>query len=115
MTQLQVIKPAYEVHPFSGTTKRRVYGFDKKSRQLTVEEVDAEGGYMVYFPKGHSIRVFDDEHLKVLGFDQPAKLIDMETGEESGEAHGSLRQHSRRVTRRTKSGENLDDGKEASA
>ena len=104
----QDIKPAYEVHPFSGTTMRRMCEFDEKSRTLVSKEVEAKGGYMIYFPKGHSIRAFDDKHLKELGFSEPAKLIDMETGDEAGDAHGSLKTQSRRMTRRTKSGENKE-------
>ena len=108
MALQQDIKPAYEVHPFTGVTSRNIAEFDKKKRSVVYKSVDAEGGYMIYFPKGHSIRAFDDDHLAELGFDKPAKLIDMETGDETGEAHGSLRQHSQRITRQTKSGENKE-------
>ena len=106
MAQQQEIKPAYEVHPFSGVTTRKVYEFDAEKRVIVSKEVEAKGGYMIYFPKGHSIRAFDEKHLAELGFDKPAKLIDMETGDEAGEAHGSLKTRSRQMTRQTKSGEN---------
>lgn len=108
MAQTQDIKPAYEVHPFSGETIRRIFEFDKEKRVIVSKDVTAEGGYMIYFPKGHSIRAFDDKHLAELGFDKPAKLIDMETGDETGEGHGSLKTRSRRMTHRTKSGENKE-------
>ena len=108
MAQAQDIKPEYEVHPFNGVTSRKIYEFDKEKRVIVGKEVKAEGGYMIYFPKGHSIRAFNDEHLAALGFDKPAKLIDMETGDEAGEAHGSLKTRSRRMTHRTKSGENKE-------
>ena len=109
MAQTQEIKPAYEVHPFSGKTEHNARRFDEEKRIIVTEIVTKEGGYMIYFPKGHSIRAFDDAHLAALGFDKPAKLIDMETGDETGEAHGSLRQNSERKTRRTKSGEILGE------
>ncbi len=108
MAQGQDIKPAYEVHPFNGETIRRVYKFDEEKHTIVAKDVTAKGGYMIYFPKGHSIRAFDDDHLAALGFDKPAKLIDMETGDEAGEAHGSLKTRSRRMTHRTKSGENKE-------
>ncbi len=108
MAQLQDIKPAYEVHPFAGETIRRVYEFDETKRVIVGKDVVAKGGYMIYFPKGHSIRAFEEKHLAQLGFDKPAKLIDMETGDEAGEAHGSLKTRSRQMTRRTKSGENKE-------
>ncbi len=109
MAQLQDIKPEYEVHPFTGVTTRRVYEFNEEKRIIEGKDVEAKGGYMIYFPKGHSIRAFDDKHLAALGFDKPAKLIDMETGDEAGEVdHNSLRTKSQRMTRRTKSGENKE-------
>ncbi len=108
MVEQQNVKPAYEVHPFGGVTTRKVYEFDKEKRIIVPKDVEAKGGYMIYFPKGHSIRAFDDKHLAALGFDKPAKLIDMETGDEAGEAHGSLKTRSRQMTRRTKSGENKE-------
>jgi len=111
----QDIKPAYEVHPYSGVTTRNVCRIDKKTRQVVCEEVEDTGGYMVYFPKGHSIRVRDDEELAALGFDKPAKLIDMETGDETGQIAENLLKRSERMTRRTKSGENLGKEKGADA
>ncbi len=108
MVQTQDIKPEYEVHPFNGVTTRKVYSFDKEKRVIVSEDVEAKGGFMIYFPKGHSIRAFDEKHLAELGFDKPAKLIDMETGDDAGEAHGSLKIQSQRKTRRTKGGENLE-------
>ncbi len=108
MVQVQDIKPAYEVHPFTGETTRRVFELDKEKRVSVGKDVTVKGGYMIYFPKGHSIHAFDDKHLAELGFDKPAKLIDMETGDETGEGHGSLKTRSRRMTHRTKSGENKE-------
>ena len=112
---VQTIKPRYEVHPYNGTTSRTTCTFDKKKRQLVTKTVDDEGGFMIYFPKGHSIRARDAAHLVELGFDQPATLIDMETGDEAGREDSSLRAHSDRITRLTKSGENLPEGKEANS
>lgn len=109
MTQVQDIKPTYEVHPFNGTTTRNVCTIDEKTRQVVCKDEPDSGGYIVYFPKGHSIRVRDDEELAVLGFDKPAKLIDMETGDETGTVPENLKVRSTRMTRRTKSGENATE------
>lgn len=55
--------------------------------------VKQDAGYMVYFPKGHSIRIRTEAELKRLGFDRGAQLVDMETGEVVDEdaSEGSLK------------------------
>lgn len=107
----QDVRAAYEVHPYTGKTTRQVCKVDKKTRQVVCEHVEDTGGYMVYFPKGHSIRVRDEKELALLGFDRPAKLIDMETGDETGQVAESLLKRSQRMTHRTRSGENLGNRK----
>jgi len=60
------LKPRYEVHKLKGTAKRTL-----------------DAGWMVYFPSGASIRVWTKEEMERQGFDLPANLIDMETGDET--------------------------------
>ena len=45
------------------------------------KEIEEPAGYMVFFPSGSSIRFRTDDELKRLGFDSPANLVDMESGE----------------------------------
>ena len=53
---------------------------------------------MVYFPRGHSIRVRDANELMRLGFQQQAGFVDMETGETMPMQQMSLRSMSDRRT-----------------
>lgn len=96
--------PAYEVHPFKGKYTVVECKLDPKSKQIVSKEVEREGGFMVYFPKGHSIHVRDEATLRALGYHRPAKIIDMETGDEEGEVQPTLAQRSASMTRTAKSG-----------
>ena len=102
------IKPRYEVHKLDGKRTRRICiprvdddgkpigGFDYKEK-----EVDA--GYMVYVPSRASIRVRDEAHLKELGFDVDAELVDMDSGDVVGKSsHGSLRSKSEQLNNRSR-------------
>ena len=76
----QNIKPQYIVQKLEGKRKHTIAspsdkgGFDYK-------EIEEPAGYMVFSPSGSSIRVRTDDELKRLGFDSPANLVDMESGE----------------------------------
>lgn len=80
----QNIKPRYEVEELKGTVEITRVKRDSEAGKNVEETVEVDAGYMVYFPAGHSIRVADKEELKRLGFDQPAELIDEETGDVVG-------------------------------
>lgn len=76
------VRPAFMVEKLNGKVSREIINFDPKGKKVaTTVEVDA--GYLVSFPKGHSIRVFDDAELHRLGFDRTIPLID-DDGEEVG-------------------------------
>lgn len=84
------IESAYEVEKLPGEVSIEVCkiehvpvpGKDGKTRpQIVRKTVKQSAGYMVYFPRGHSIRVKDEEGLRALGLDPSgAPLIDMDTG-----------------------------------
>lgn len=77
------MKLAYEVEEI-GPYKRVQRTAKKVDTGLvfTEEAVEYDGGWMVYFPAGHSIRVETREEMIRLGFMEPPPVIDMETGEE---------------------------------
>ena len=82
------LKPRYEVHKLEGTAKRTLAKskVDKDGKLLggfDYEDIDHDAGWMVYFPSGSSIRVWTKEEMERQGFDLPANLIDMETGDET--------------------------------
>jgi hypothetical protein len=56
-----------------GRPINRFIGFKKQKREV-------KDGYMVYFPRGHSIYVENEDALKRLNFDVEGGLVDMATG-----------------------------------
>jgi hypothetical protein len=76
------IRPAFTVEKMEGKITREVINFDAKGKKV-VTSVEADAGYFVKFPKGHSIRVLDDAELHRLGFDRTIPLIN-DDGEEVG-------------------------------
>jgi hypothetical protein len=84
MTQ---IMPAFEVKPLEGQfVTRRVAVYDKEAKEkgqppIRYEDKVEPAGYLVFFPKGHSIRVATLEELKRLGFAGTPYKVDLDTGE----------------------------------
>jgi hypothetical protein len=78
------IVPAFMVEKLVGKHKRELVKFTSKGDRKT-EVVEEDAGYLVTFPKGHSIRVSTDAELHRLGFDQTIPLID-----EDGDAVGEI-------------------------
>lgn len=94
----QNIRPKYEVHQIDEKVSHKKYSFGE-NKEIISEEIEEDFGYMVYFPNGSSIRVRTDAELKRLGFDKPATLVDMDTGDEVGEAPtDSLKRRSEQKT-----------------
>lgn len=84
------IQPEYEVETLEGTVvEKQIKRVDGRNVETDVE---VPAGYMVFFPRGHSMRVRNDAELARLGFDNPANLIDTESGEVVGPAPRSLKQ-----------------------
>lgn len=83
---------AYVVVPIAGEVKRTVYTMEPKYKrgkkagrneeiigyEMTPKEVVLPGGYLVFHPMGHTIRVRNDEELRRLGYDEPPEVIDMD-------------------------------------
>lgn len=105
------IKPAFQIKkiPDSMTFERTVVNKDKKTGKLVKEVVTEKGGYMAYFPQGHSIRVRNDAHLEELRLSGGNNYhIDMESGivlpqhVVSGPANNSLEEYVNRKTKQTR-------------
>lgn len=117
----QNVKPRYEVHKLEGTSIRRIakplVKVDDKGKpvldkdgnskllggfEYRNEKVDA--GWMVYFPSGSSSQIWTKEEMERQGFDIPATLVNMETGDDMGAQNAeSLKAHSEQKERATKS------------
>lgn len=94
------VQPTFEVEKVAGKRKHTVF-IPKEGGGFTTKEIEIDGGYNVYFPRGHSIRVSEEE-LKRLGFDRNATLVDMETGERVAGSTHSLKEQVARKTKPTR-------------
>lgn len=117
------LTPAFEVEEIPGKVKRTKYMYEErdtgrtdakgnpiKSHIMKSKTVEEPGGYMVYFARGHSIRVRNDAELHRLGLDRSPYLSDP-TGEISDEdaaamSHtaGSLKEQSKTLVRQNSRG-----------
>jgi len=59
-----------------GPIQREVVRFEK-GKGLVREMQEQDPGYMVYFPRGHAIRIRDDEELRRHGFHREPRIINM--------------------------------------
>jgi hypothetical protein len=101
----QDIKPKFEVHKLEGTFMRSVAKVNKKSGGFTYEDVETDKGWMVYLPNGSSVHILTEADLVRQGYGRPAKLVDMNTGDEVGEAApSSLKAISEQKNNRSKGG-----------
>lgn len=78
---------AFVVVPIEEPVKRRFFsmrprGKSRDGKVLTherIEEVrEVEGGYMVYFPRGHAIRCKNKKELARYGLDRDPEIISLE-------------------------------------
>lgn len=95
----QDIAPAYEVEELQGTLRRKRFYYERKylrdedgeivlddqgrktieSRQRVEKVVEVPAGWMVYFPRGHSVRIETAAEMVRLGFMEEAELIDLDS------------------------------------
>ncbi len=79
------VKPAYEVKALPNTfvTERKSFEREMKDKKPTGRLVPTTkkvaGGFMIFFPQGHSLRVCESE-LKRLGLNESPDSVDMENG-----------------------------------
>ena len=103
------IKRRFEVHPYEGPdvdedgkVSRIHHSFNEETRKMEKKAVKEDAGFMVYTPRGNSVRVKTQEELDRLGFGEDPELVDMDTGEIMGPSDTSLKTHSERVAHRSK-------------
>jgi hypothetical protein len=75
-------RKAFEVEPLGELHKHKivVQEWNKDARKFTPVEKEIVGGYMVYFPQGHSMFIESEEQLQRLGLNSVSGLVDMDTG-----------------------------------
>ena len=74
--------PAYKIVHVEGPFDREVYSFDEKTRKLTKHVEMIPDGYMVVFPRGHSLFYSDLEALEANGYGEIVPLIRMDRDSE---------------------------------
>lgn len=83
------IQPAFEIEKIDGfvEVRQRRYVVDeelstpeKKRYRMSDEVVRKPAGYLVFFPKGHSIHL-SEEDARAQGFLGPIPMVDMISGE----------------------------------
>lgn len=78
------IAPAYRVRPNTEDWTKEITSFGKDGKMVK-KSVPIKGGFIVEFPRGHSIRVENEEALEKLGFSlDGTPLVDMEEGDVVG-------------------------------
>lgn len=68
---------AYVVVPIEGNVTRKINTWNKKGG-IQEKFVDQPGGYMVYFPRGHVLRLRDKAELRRYKLDRPPRIINLE-------------------------------------
>lgn len=67
---------SHVVVPLDGTLVRTVTVWNKKEGLIQKDKV-VPGGFIVYFPRGHVLRVKNEKQLKHYGLDKKPRLISM--------------------------------------
>lgn len=91
--------PAFETERLDGPKVERTVHAVSKGGGFVTKVVKSDLGYMVYFPKGHSIHVRSEKELRRLGFHVSPGLIDLVTGESLAPKNTSLREIVSKKTR----------------
>jgi hypothetical protein len=96
------VRPRFEVVPLEGTREVTVISYERKKlpgtdpvkyRLHRVEKTKKKpNGFMVYFPKGHSLHVTSQKQLEQLGLAGSPTMVDMDSGEEAPMMNRSLQQ-----------------------
>ena len=66
----------FVVQPVEGVVKREKIRLDRNGKAQKVM-VDEPAGYMVYFPRGHALRLKNMERLRQYGLDKKPRIIEM--------------------------------------
>lgn len=90
---------AYVVVPIVGTVRREKHLLETKAKnkdgkatmiETKVKKHEEPFGFMVYFPRGHAIRIRDEAQLRHYNLDGPPKFINMQGLEDPNSPVGKL-------------------------
>ena len=75
--QMNGTRLAFVVVPQEGSVRRPVHKFDKKGGGLQVKDVEEPAGFLVYFPRGHTIRIRTRKELVHYGLHKDPPIINL--------------------------------------
>jgi hypothetical protein len=81
---------SYVVVPQEGTVRRTVHQFKKGGVGIITKSVEEPAGYLVYFPRGHVIRVKDKAMLRHYKLDKEPQIINLQGLYDRNSAVGKL-------------------------
>jgi hypothetical protein len=76
--QMTGTRLAYVVVPQDGTCNRMYTLWDKKQKKIVRTLMEEPAGYLVYFPRGHVVRIKDLKTLRHYKLHNEAPLINLE-------------------------------------
>lgn len=92
---------AYLVVQLEGTVRRPVSKYDKRGgKGLVTTYVEEPAGYMVYFPRGHVIRLKDRKDLKHYGLSEDAPIINIQGLQDPNSKIGKMLRSQEEAVRR---------------
>lgn len=68
---------AYVVVPQEGTVRRPVSKWDKRTKQVETMFVEEPAGYLVYFPRGHVIRIRNEKELRHYKLNREPEIVNL--------------------------------------
>lgn len=87
--QMRGTRLAYVVVPLEGEVTRKINTWTKKAG-LSEKFVDVPAGYLVYFPRGHVLRIRNKEELRQYKLDKDPEFIDLKGLSDPKSAIGKL-------------------------
>lgn len=69
---------SYVVVAQEGTVRRNVHKWKKGGLGLSVTDVEEPAGFLVYFPRGHVIRIRDRKELAHYRLDREPQIVNMQ-------------------------------------
>jgi hypothetical protein len=68
---------AYVVVPIEGKVMRPIHRYTK-DKGIIVKDEPQDGGFLVYFPRGHVLRIRDQAQLKLYKLDKKPRVINLQ-------------------------------------
>jgi hypothetical protein len=81
---------SYVVVPQEGTVKRPIQVFKKGGQGIVTKLVEEPAGYLVYFPRGHVIRVKNRAELRHFKLHKEPRIVNLEGLQDRNSPIGKL-------------------------